>query len=229
LGLRRRPRPARGPQHRCRALGGRRGRDRSGAAAAGVVHRRQAVHPPPPGRGAGAGGPAARQRARVRAEGRPMSAGRRVAMLSLAALLAGGCAAGTAGLDVRYPQAGVNRAMLGTVAPRAVEIVPVVDRRVDPTRIGTSPKTGQDIVTARPVTEVVREALALELAKNGHALVAGRRDVALAASVEEFWLDTVVGHSTTQYVGKIAVALAVTDGRTGDAVLARRYIGIKRR
>lgn len=158
-----------------------------------------------------------------------MSAGRRVAMASLVALLAGGCAAGTAGLDVRYPEAGVNRAMLSTVAPRAIEIVPVVDRRVDPTRIGTSPKTGKDIVTARPVTEVVREALARELGKNGHAVVAGRRDVAVAASVEEFWLDAVVGHATTQYVGKIAVALAVTDGRTGDAVLARRYIGIKRR
>jgi uncharacterized lipoprotein YajG len=158
-----------------------------------------------------------------------MSARRRVALIALAAVLAGGCAAGPAGLDVQYPEAGVNRAMLSTVAAREVEIVPVVDRRVDPTRIGTSPKTGKDIVPARPVTEVVREALARELGKNGHALVAGRRDVALAATVEEFWLDTVVGYSSTQYVGKIAVALAVTDGRTGDALLARRYIGIKRR
>ena len=47
----------------------------------------------------------------------------------------------------------------------------VNDRRLDTARIGSRPKDGGDIVTSRPVTEIVGEALALEIRKNGHAVV----------------------------------------------------------
>ena len=50
----------------------------------------------------------------------------------------------------------------------------------------------------------------------------------LAAEVDEFWLDIVPGYPGTHYVGKVAIALAVVNGRTGERVLARRYIGIRR-
>jgi uncharacterized lipoprotein YajG len=140
---------------------------------------------------------------------------------------ASGCASGISGLDVRYPVGTVNRAVLATVASRRVKITPT-DSRVDPTRIGTSPATGKPIVTVRPVTEVVREALAVELGKNGHAVVAEAPNVVVSPTIEEFWLDVVVGRSTTQYVGKVAIALAVTDGNTGDTLLERRYVGTRR-
>jgi hypothetical protein len=68
----------------------------------------------------------------------------------------------------------------------------------------------------------------VEIGKNGHAVVTERGDVVLAADVEEFWLDAVTGHTTTLYVGKVAIGLAVVDGRSGDRLVARRYIGIKR-
>ena len=60
-------------------------------------------------------------------------------------------------------------------------------------------------------------------------MVADTKDAVLVAAVEEFWLDVVVGYSTTQYVGKVAIALAVADGRSGDTLVTRRYVGIKRR
>jgi Uncharacterized lipoprotein len=154
---------------------------------------------------------------------------RAVVMALAAGLVVGGCGTTTSGLDVRYPESGINRAMLATVAPRRVELSPVADRRPDPARIGADAKTGKDIVTARPVTDIVRDALALELGKNGHVVVAGARDVAVTATVEEFWLDAVVGYTSTQYVGKVALALAVTNGRTGESVVARHYVGVKRR
>ena len=37
------------------------------------------------------------------------------------------------------------------------------------------------------------------------------------------------GYTTTQYVGKVVIAVAVRDGRTGDGILTRRYVGVRRR
>ena len=150
-------------------------------------------------------------------------------LLVLSAFLTSGCRSGSSGLDVRYPEAGANRAMLAFVAPRRIEVSAVTDRRMDMSRIGYKPKSRANIVTARPVTDIVREALAVELNTNGHTVVADTRDAVLVAAVEEFWLDVVVGYSTTQYVGKVAIALAVADGRSVDTLVTRRYVGIKRR
>ena len=155
-------------------------------------------------------------------------AGALVVLLSLAALMSSGCAR-PSGLDVRYPEAGANRAMLASVERRRVEIKPVTDGRVDTTRIGSKPDKGGDLVTSRPVADIVHEALAVEIGKNGHAVVAERSDVILAADVEEFWLDVVRGYATTQYVGKVVIALTVLDGRTGDGIVTRRYVGVRRR
>ncbi len=155
-------------------------------------------------------------------------AGALVVLLSLAAFVSSRCAR-PSGLDVRYPEAGANRAMLASVERRRVEIKPVTDGRVDTTRIGSKPDKGGDLVTSRPVADIVHEALAVEIGKNGHAVVAERSDVILAADVEEFWLDVVRGYATTQYVGKVVIAVAVLDGRTGDGILTRRYVGVRRR
>ena len=144
----------------------------------------------------------------------------------VAVLAAAGC--GRSGLDVRYPEARAHAAMLAAAAPRQVEVSPVVDRRAQTKRLGTDHKNG-DIVTSRAVVDIVHEALVVELTKNGYAIGSDRRDVIIAADVEEFWLDVVSGYAKTQYVGKVAIALRVADGRTGGMLLTRRYIGIKRR
>jgi len=147
----------------------------------------------------------------------------------LAVLAVSGCGASRSGLDVRYPEAGVNRSMLASAPPRRVEITPVADRRLDTTRIGTRPKDGGDIVTKRPVAEIVGDALALEIRRNGHAVVSDKKDVGLAGAVEEFRLDVVAGYSSTQYVGRVVIAVTLSDGRSGDQLLTRRYVGISRR
>ena len=142
-------------------------------------------------------------------------------------LIAGGCASTTT-LDVGYPAAGANRAMLGSIAPLRIGISPIVDRRVDALRIGSAPKDGKDIVTSRPVPDIVHDALATEIGKNGHAVVTVDTDAVLAAEVDEFWLDIVPGYPDSHYVGRVVIALAVVNGRTGERLLARRYVGIRR-
>jgi uncharacterized lipoprotein YajG len=90
-------------------------------------------------------------------------------------------------------------------------------------------KKQKDVVTRRPVTDVVHDALAVEVGKNGHTVVTERGDIVLTANVEDFWLDVVRGYSTAQYVGKVAIAVIVLDGRSGEQLVGRRYVGIKRR
>ena len=140
--------------------------------------------------------------------------------------LATACASRT--VDVSYPETGVKKALLANVAPRRMVVAPVTDRRGDRDRIGASPEDRKPIVTARPVSEIVRDALVREVEKNGHQVVAGPGDVVLAADVEEFWLDAVGRSATTQYVGRVAIAVAVADGHTGDRLWSRRYVGIRR-
>src|SRR4029453_11577065 len=76
---------------------------------------------------------------------------------------------------------------------------------------------------------IVRDALVIELVKNGHAVAGSGADAILAVDVDEFWLDIVTSYGATHYVGKVAITLAVTNGRTGERVAARRYVGIRRR
>lgn len=71
-------------------------------------------------------------------------------------------------------------------------------------------------MTRRPVSDIVRDALTVEVSRNGHAVLPDAQDVVLGAEVEEFWLDVVVGRSHAQYVGKVVLALAVVDGRNGE-------------
>ena len=146
--------------------------------------------------------------------------------LLLAVMLAG-CGGTT--IDVGYPERGVNRAVLASVTPRRVQIDHVTDRRLATARIGVERDGGGDIVTSRPVADIVQEALGLELSKNGHLIVSERPDVVLRPAVEVFSLDAVEGYPGVQYVGKVVIALTVVDGRTGDVRLSQRYVGIRRR
>jgi len=151
---------------------------------------------------------------------------RRLAGVIALLALATACASRT--VDVSYPETEVKKALLGRVAPRRMVVAPVTDRRGDKERIGASPEDRKPIVTARPVSEIVRDALVREVEKNGHQVVAGPGDLVLAADVEEFWLDAVGRSATTQYVGRVAIAVAVADGHTGDRLWSRRYVGIRR-
>lgn len=131
-------------------------------------------------------------------------------------------------LDVRYPDAGVNRAMLASARPRRVDIRPLADRRADTARIGVQADGDKPIVTSRAVADIVREALVSEVQKNGHAVVADNAELVLAADVDEFWLDAVAAYASVHYVGKVALSVAVVDARTGETLVTRRYVGIRR-
>jgi hypothetical protein len=160
-----------------------------------------------------------------------MRTGRSAALMlwRIVALLGiGGCASGV--LDVGYHTATAPSPPLRAVAQaRRIVIRPVVDRRLDGARIGPASKNGEAMVSRRPVADIVRDALAVELTRAGYSMVAEGGDVVLAPEVEEFWIDVVSGYKTTLYVGRVVIALGVVDGGSGKRVLARRYVAISRR
>jgi hypothetical protein len=146
-----------------------------------------------------------------------------LAVLIALAVMAG-CAPRT--LDVGYPVKAEGPAP-GPDAGRRI-VVTVTDRRVDQTRIGSRPEDGTPILTSRPVADIVRAALVAELGRTGHAPVAAG-DVAVTADVEDFWLDSVGRAGATLYVGRVVIAVAITEPATGERRLQRRYIGVARR
>jgi hypothetical protein len=144
------------------------------------------------------------------------------------ALLPSGCAFTDATLKVRYDEALAVRGPLSSVEPRRVLIVPLADKRPEIDKIGWK-KNGYGMKTAKifsakPVPEVVREALALELAKNGHRL-ASDPQVKLTGDVTEFWFDYQVGMFTIEFVGTVGMTLNVVDGQTGEAMYSGAYQG----
>jgi hypothetical protein len=145
----------------------------------------------------------------------------------LAVATLAGCA--SRAVDVGYPPTAASRSLLGDVAPRRVVVAAVADRRMDQGRIGAQPESGKPIVTSRPVPDLVRDALVVELGANGHDVVAAGGDVVVQADVEEFWLDAVGSSDSTLYVGRVAIAVLIADGRTGERILGRRYVGLTRR
>lgn len=157
---------------------------------------------------------------------RPLGAVSGLALLASIAA-AGGCSS-TSALDVRYPDARVNPSLLASVSARRVDVAAVADRRNDTTRIGATSRGGKTIATTRPVPDIVRDALVLELVKNGHAVGTGRPEAMIQAEVNDFSLDDVDGYSFNQYVGRVIIGVTVADARSGRRLLSRHYIGIKR-
>ena len=157
-----------------------------------------------------------------------MTCGIGLALTGLVSVLTmAGCASRT--LDVGYPEAAASRALLASVTSRRVVVTAVTDRRPDQGRIGSTPHGAKPIVTSRPPPDIVHEALVVELGKNGHRVVTGPADIVVAADLEEFWLDAAGPTESTQYVGRVAIAVTIADAGSGDRLFTRRYIGVKRR
>jgi hypothetical protein len=147
-----------------------------------------------------------------------------VAGLGLFLLALAGCS--SAGLDIQYPAAGASALPLPP-SRRHVDVGPVTDGRANTARIGVDPKSGDPVVTSRSVTDIVREALLAELGGYDSASVSGGRVLVLAA-IEDFRLDEIGGYGGALYVGRVVIALRVIDEQSGETMLTRRYVGIKR-
>lgn len=141
----------------------------------------------------------------------------------------GGCAFTQATLNVGYTEAMANRGPLSSIAPRRIDVGAFADKRPETNKIGYKrngfgQKTA-DIVTAKPVPDIVKEALIAEFKKNGHDVTTAERDLVLAGDITTFWFELQVNFATIEFFGTSAITLNVVDGRTGTTLLTRNYQG----
>jgi hypothetical protein len=155
---------------------------------------------------------------------------RLIAVLPLSALvLLGGCAFTKATLNVGYTDAMATRGPLSSVTPRRIDLGAFTDKRAETERIGYKrnmygSKTA-DIVTTKPVPEIVKDALTAEFRKNGHEVTTANRDLVISGDITTFWFEFQVNFFTVEFFGTSAVKLNVVDGKTGKTLLTRDYQG----
>lgn len=140
-----------------------------------------------------------------------------------------GCAFTPATLKVGYDEGRASRGPLATVQPLYVEVGEFVDKRPETDKIGYKrngfgQKTA-NISSAKPVPEIVREALAVEFARNGHLKAAARKDILLSGEVTTFWFDSQVNFWTVEFMGTVGITMNVVDGKSGTVLLTRTYQG----
>lgn len=144
----------------------------------------------------------------------------------LAVLIVGGCAA--VSLDVSYPETAASKGPLSAVGTRQIAIAPLADKRPETHRIGYKQGafgTRIDLDTPKPVPDIVREALVVELTQNGVEIVATSTDVVLSGDVQAFWIVSQLGLFTIDIISTVTVELTVTDAATGRVLVRRPYEG----
>ncbi len=152
----------------------------------------------------------------------------RIFFLMVVVALVEGCAFGTARLNVAARPGTNLKGPLSQVAPLSFDVMPLEDTRSDKARIGWK-KNGYgqntaDIVTTRPVTEIVAEAIRAGLQQNGHTATAPA-NINVTGSVTRFWFEVKPNFWTVEFTGNVECDLAFVSTRTGATVYKSRYSG----
>ena len=148
--------------------------------------------------------------------------------LLLAVLLIQGCAFTTARLNVAVPPGANFKGPISQVTPKKFDIQPLEDERSDKARIGWK-KSGYgantaDILSTRPVTELVAEAIRAGLQQNGHA-IATPADIVISGSVTRFWFEVKPNFWTIEFTGNVECDLRFVKAGTTQEVYKSRYSG----
>lgn len=148
--------------------------------------------------------------------------------LLLVVTLVQGCAFTTARLDVAARQNVNFKGPMSQVAPTKFAIKPLQDSRSDKARIGWK-KNGfgqntADILSKRPVTDIVAEGIRAGLQQNGHS-IAVPSDITISGSVTRFWFEVKPNFFTIEFTGNIECDLEFALNRTNKTIYKSRYSG----
>jgi curli biogenesis system outer membrane secretion channel CsgG len=150
-------------------------------------------------------------------------------VIGLSILALSGCAFTQANLNVRYAEENAKKGPLSSVRPLSVEVGEFIDKRPETDKIGYKrngfgQKTA-NIVTTKPVPQIVREAILIEFLKNGHLTGGPDNNVVLSGTITSFWFDCQINFWTVEFMGTVSVDLNVIDGKTGATLLMHTYQG----
>ena len=151
---------------------------------------------------------------------------RRAALLAAIAVLAG-CGFTDLRLKLAPSAADARRGPLGEVAATSFVLRDLEDRRADSERVGYQKDVyganKSDVLSASPVPELFRDAIAAELRANGHGVgVQGKYRIEGAVTL--YWVDMQPGQSLMA-IATAACALRIVDARSGVEIYAQEYTG----
>lgn len=151
----------------------------------------------------------------------------RLAVIAFAGLSLSACAFGDAKLKVAFDPATAKAGVLSEAPPTTVDLEDVDDARVEKPQIGYKRngfgmKTA-DILSERPAPEIVKEALAAALEKNGHSL--GESRYSVKTKLNKFWFDAKTGLVTVEFYGSVQAEVSVVDQETGSAIYTELFDG----
>lgn len=149
-------------------------------------------------------------------------------ILLAAILLIQGCAFTTARLNVAARPNAEFKGPLSQVAATKFDVQALTDARADKARIGWK-KNGYgsntaDILSTRPVPELVVEAIRAGLQQNGHT-VAVPGDITVTGSVTRFWFEVKPNFWSVEFTGNVECDLQFTKAGTAQEVYKSRYSG----
>ena len=151
----------------------------------------------------------------------------RIALL-LTVVLIQGCAFTTARLNVAARPNADYKGPLSQVPPTRFDVQALTDARSDKARIGWK-KNGYgsntaDILSTRPVSDVVTDAIRAGLQQNGHT-AAMPGDIIISGSVTRFWFEVKPNFFTIEFTGNVECDLQFVRTGTTQEVYKSRYSG----
>jgi Uncharacterized lipoprotein len=149
-------------------------------------------------------------------------------ILLLSVVLIQGCAFTTARLNVGVRPNTDFKGPISQVAPTKFDVQALSDERSDKARIGWK-KNGYgsntaDILSTRPVTDLVAEAIRTGLQQNGHT-ISLPADIVISGSVTRFWFEVKPNFFTIEFTGNIECDLQFVKAGSTKEVYKSRYSG----
>jgi hypothetical protein len=117
---------------------------------------------------------------------------------------------------------------ISQVAPTKFDVQALAAERSDKARIGWK-KNGYgsntaDILSTRPVPDLVAEAIRTGLQQNGHA-ISLPADIVVSGSVTRFWFEVKPNFWTIEFTGNVECDLRFVKAGTSQEVYKSRYSG----
>ncbi len=117
---------------------------------------------------------------------------------------------------------------LSNIKPLKIEFDTFADNRQTQDRIGDlrngfGGKAGV-VNTARPVPEIVHDAVVQIFAKNGHTANPAEKDIVISGSVDTYWFESQLRMSSVELMGTIDITLTVRDNK-GNTLYTKKYSG----
>jgi hypothetical protein len=152
---------------------------------------------------------------------------RALVVVMLCAIAVGGCASKVT-LDVGLKPFEAGFGPLSSVPAATVKVTELVDKRPDRARIGYK-KSGfgdnaAQIVTARPVATIVRDAIVAEFTGSGHR-TGEDPDLIVSGTITTFWFEWTSRFTALEFTATVAADLTISDAKSARPLVRHTYQG----